>query len=126
MLVGTHARKCGFLNKPALLTVYQEFDLVPSKDSLKTHKKAPLMDYPDLTRWALHELYIPVTVLLTLRGGWETLPAFRYRTQKHSPRDARQLKVSIRTLMWDYRREDWMVNIPLYAIGTLIETLRGP
>ena len=43
--------------------------------------------------------------------------SLRRYAEKYEPR------LSIRTSMSDYRKEDGMVNIPLYAIGTLVETL---
>jgi predicted AAA+ superfamily ATPase len=28
-------------------------------------------------------------------------------------------KISLRTSMADYKKEDWLINLPLYAIGTI-------
>jgi predicted AAA+ superfamily ATPase len=39
-------------------------------------------------------------------------------SQKHNP------KTAIRTSMSDYRKEDWMINLPLYAIGELSRMLQ--
>jgi predicted AAA+ superfamily ATPase len=39
--------------------------------------------------------------------------------QKYRPKHA------IRTSMSDYRQEDWLTNIPLYAINILTDMLRG-
>jgi hypothetical protein len=33
-------------------------------------------------------------------------------------RDKFNPPISLRTSMRDYRRESWLINIPLYAIGT--------
>lgn len=34
-------------------------------------------------------------------------------------RDKFSLKVSVRTSMADYKKEDWLINLPLYAIGSI-------
>ncbi len=34
-------------------------------------------------------------------------------------RDTFSPKVSVRTSMADYKKEDWLINLPLYAIGSI-------
>ena len=47
----------------------------------------------------------------------ENLKAKSHKTyhQKFSP------EISIRTSLSDYRKEDWLVNLPLYACWTVVE-----
>ncbi len=33
-------------------------------------------------------------------------------------------KISVRTAMTGYKREDWLLNIPLWAVGVLEEEIR--
>ena len=42
--------------------------------------------------------------------------SFKYFCQKYQPKNA------VRTSLSDYRKEDWMYNVPLYAIGYLANT----
>jgi len=38
--------------------------------------------------------------------------------------DKYQPGLSVRTAMTDYKREDWLVNLPLYAIGCIAACAR--
>ena len=51
----------------------------------------------------------------------ENLMAKSLRTYK----DKFKPEVSVRTSMADYRREEWMVNLPLYAIHNLVQVTSG-
>jgi predicted AAA+ superfamily ATPase len=53
---------------------------------------------------------IPVEVKAEVNLQSKSLRSFRDR---YSP------PLSIRTAMTDYKKEDWLLNLPLYAIGTL-------
>jgi predicted AAA+ superfamily ATPase len=57
---------------------------------------------------------IPVEVKAEENLQAKSLKVFR---QKYSP------GISVRTSMSDYRKETWLTNIPLYAIGELISML---
>ena len=54
-------------------------------------------------------------VKLARLGWWKNLQAksLRFFVQKYNPGEA------IRTSMSDYREEEWMINLPLYAISEL-------
>jgi len=55
-------------------------------------------------------MVIPLEVKAKANLQAKSLKAYR---DKYSPR------ISIRTSMADYKKEDWRINLPLYAIGTL-------
>jgi len=56
-------------------------------------------------------LVIPLEVKAEVNLQSKSLKAFR---DKFSP------PLSVRTAMTDYKKEDWLLNLPLYAIGTLL------
>jgi len=53
------------------------------------------------------EQIIPVEVKAEVNLRAKSLKAYQ---EKFSP------DVSVRTLMTDYKKEDWLINLPLYAI----------
>jgi predicted AAA+ superfamily ATPase len=55
-------------------------------------------------------MVIPLEVKAEVNLQAKSLKAYR---DKYSP------KISVRTSMADYKKEDWLINLPLYAIGTL-------
>jgi len=55
---------------------------------------------------------IPLEVKAEINLQSKSLKAFR---DKFSP------PMSVRTAMTDYKKEDWLLNLPLYAIGTLAQ-----
>jgi hypothetical protein len=55
-------------------------------------------------------MVIPLEVKAEVNLQSKSLKAFRDR---YSP------PISIRTAMTDYKKDDWLLNLPLYAIGTL-------
>ena len=55
-------------------------------------------------------MVIPLEVKAEVNLQAKSLEAYR---DKYSP------KISVRTSMTDYKKEDWLVNLPLYAIGTI-------
>jgi len=55
-------------------------------------------------------MVIPLEVKAEVNLQAKSLKAYR---DKYSP------KISVRTSMTDYKKEDWLVNLPLYAIGTI-------
>ena len=57
---------------------------------------------------------IPLEVKAEVNLQAKSLKAFR---DKFSP------PLSVRTAMTDYRKEDWLLNLPLYAIGTLAQQI---
>jgi len=57
---------------------------------------------------------IPLEVKAEVNLQAKSLQAFR---DKFSP------PLSVRAAMTDYRKEDWLLNLPLYAIGTLEQQL---
>jgi len=57
---------------------------------------------------------IPVEVKAEINLQSKSLKAFR---DKFSP------LLSVRTAMTDYKKDDWLLNIPLYAIGTLSQQI---
>jgi predicted AAA+ superfamily ATPase len=58
------------------------------------------------------ELIVPLEVKAELNLKAKSLKAYR---DKFSP------KVSVRTSMADYKREEWLVNLPLYAIDQIVK-----
>ncbi len=58
---------------------------------------------------------IPMEVKAEVNLQSKSLKTFR---DKFSP------KISVRTSMTDYEKEDWLINLPLYAIGS-IHNLHG-
>ncbi len=59
------------------------------------------------------ELIVPVEVKAEVNLQAKSLKTYN---DKYSPR------VSVRTSMADFKREDWLVNLPLYAIETFVNT----
>lgn len=59
------------------------------------------------------ELIIPVEVKAEVNLKAKSLKTYQ---EKFSP------KVSVRTSMTEFKREDWLVNLPLYAIETIVKT----
>jgi len=57
---------------------------------------------------------VPLEVKAEVNLQSKSLKAFR---DKFSP------PLSVRTAMTDYRKDDWLLNLPLYAIGTLSELI---
>jgi hypothetical protein len=57
---------------------------------------------------------VPLEVKAEVNLQSKSLKAFR---DKFSP------PISVRTAMTDYRKEDWLLNLPLYAIGTLSQLM---
>ena len=57
---------------------------------------------------------VPLEVKAEVNLQSKSLKAFR---DKFSP------PLSVRTAMTDYRKDDWLLNLPLYAIGTLSEQI---
>jgi predicted AAA+ superfamily ATPase len=55
-------------------------------------------------------MVIPLEVKAEVNLQAKSLKAYR---DKYSP------KISVRTSMADYKKEDWLINLPLYAVGTL-------
>ncbi|MEM5769795.1 MAG: DUF4143 domain-containing protein, partial [Bacillota bacterium] len=55
-------------------------------------------------------MVIPLEVKAEVNLQAKSLKAYR---DKYNP------KISVRTSMADYKKEDWLINLPLYAIGTL-------
>lgn len=55
-------------------------------------------------------MVIPLEVKAEVNLQAKSLKAYR---EKYSP------KISVRTSMSDYKKEDWLINLPLYAVGTL-------
>ncbi|MBR4318288.1 MAG: ATPase, partial [Kiritimatiellae bacterium] len=53
---------------------------------------------------------VPIEVKASLNLKAKSLKTYQ---EKFSPR------VSIRTSMADYKKEEWLINLPLYAIGQL-------
>ena len=53
------------------------------------------------------ELIIPVEVKAEVNLRAKSLKTYQ---EKFSP------EVSVRTAMTDYKKEDWLINLPLYAI----------
>jgi uncharacterized protein len=56
------------------------------------------------------EVVIPLEVKAEVNLQAKSLKTFR---EKFNP------KISLRTSMADYKKEDWLINLPLYAIGTI-------
>jgi hypothetical protein len=59
---------------------------------------------------------IPLEVKAEINLQSKSLKTFR---DKFSP------PLSVRTAMTDYKKEDWLLNLPLYAIGTLSQQILG-
>ena len=59
---------------------------------------------------------IPLEVKAEVNLQSKSLKAFRDR---FSP------PLSVRTAMTGYKKEDWLLNLPLYAIGTLSDVIQG-
>ena len=57
---------------------------------------------------------IPLEVKAEINLQSKSLRAYR---DKFSP------PLSVRTAMTDYKKEDWLLNLPLYAIGTLSQQI---
>lgn len=60
---------------------------------------------------------IPLEVKAEVNLQAKSLKAYR---DKFNP------TISVRTSMADYKKEDWLVNLPLYAIGMLNQTIQEP
>ncbi len=56
---------------------------------------------------------IPVEVKAEVNLRAKSLKTYQ---EKYSP------EVSVRTSMADFKKEDWLVNLPLYAIEKIVET----
>lgn len=59
---------------------------------------------------------IPLEVKAEVNLQAKSLKTFR---EKFNPR------ISVRTSMADYKKEDWLINLPLYAIGTIDKVYPG-
>jgi predicted AAA+ superfamily ATPase len=59
---------------------------------------------------------VPIEVKAEVNLQSKSLKSFR---DKYHP------TLSVRTAMTDYKKEDWLLNLPLYAIGTLSQLLGG-
>lgn len=58
------------------------------------------------------ELIIPVEVKAEVNLRAKSLKTYQ---EKFSP------KISVRTAMTDFKKEDWLVNLPLYAVEQIIK-----
>jgi predicted AAA+ superfamily ATPase len=59
---------------------------------------------------------IPLEVKAEVNLQSKSLRAFK---DKYNP------KISIRSSMSDYKRESWLINLPLYAIGNVADCLKS-
>jgi len=57
---------------------------------------------------------VPLEVKAEVNLQSKSLKAYR---DKFSP------MLSVRTAMTDYKKEDWLLNLPLYAVGTLSQQI---
>ena len=57
------------------------------------------------------EMIVPIEVKAEINLKAKSLKTYR---EKYSP------EVSVRTSMADYKKEDWLVNLPLYAIEQIM------
>ena len=63
------------------------------------------------------EQIIPVEVKAEVNLGAKSLKTYQ---EKFSP------EISVRTLMAEFKKEDWLLNLPLYAIGQIAKTVDEP
>lgn len=70
--------------------------------------------------------HAPAEIVTKLRMLWNSIPTqltrenkkFIYGLVREGAR-AREIKYAVRTSMSDYRNQNWMVNYPLYSVGSL-------
>lgn len=58
------------------------------------------------------ERIIPVEVKAEVNLRAKSLKTYR---EKYSP------EISVRTSMADYKKEDWLLNLPLYAVEKIVD-----